>query len=258
MTERDASLTEEATRTPPSALVTGGSRGIGFGVAKLLATRGWCLTLTARHSNQLEEAAHKLAADGGQVQVVVGDMADDSTIASVIVQHEAVYGGLSALVLAAEVGFAGDLLGYPMTRFDKQFAVNIRAPYALVSQTLPLLRRSAILAPGGRSRVIAISSIDGVYPESGLAAYGASKAALISLIQSINTEENTRGVLATAISPGFVATELSTWTADTIPLESMITIEDVVGVVDLLLNLSPNAYIPQVVINRIEAGPYHA
>jgi 3-oxoacyl-[acyl-carrier protein] reductase len=185
-------------------------------------------------------------------------MADDSTIASVVVQHEAVYGGLSALVLAAGVGSAGEILGYPMTRFDKQFAVNIRAPYALVSQTLPLMRRSANLAPGGRSRVIAITSIDGVYPEPGMAAYGASKAALISLVQSINTEENTRGVLATAISPAFVATELSAWTADTIPFESMIAIEDVVGVVDLLLNLSPNAYIPHVIVNRVEAGPYRA
>jgi 3-oxoacyl-[acyl-carrier protein] reductase len=258
MTYKDIALIQGKERTPPSALVTGGSRGIGFGIAKLLATRGWNLTLTARHANQLEEAASKLAADGGQVQVVVGDMADDSTIASVVVQHEAVYGGLSALVLAAGVGSAGEILGYPMTRFDKQFAVNIRAPYALVSQTLPLMRRSANLAPGGRSRVIAITSIDGVYPEPGMAAYGASKAALISLVQSINTEENTRGVLATAISPAFVATELSAWTADTIPFESMIAIEDVVGVVDLLLNLSPNAYIPHVIVNRVEAGPYRA
>ncbi|MCW2604435.1 MAG: putative 3-oxoacyl-[acyl-carrier-protein] reductase, partial [Pseudonocardiales bacterium] len=68
-----------------------------------------------------------------------------------------------------------------------------------------------------RSRIVALSSIEGVFPESGLAAYGASKAALISLIRSINVEENGNGVLATAISPAFVATELSAWATESVP-----------------------------------------
>jgi NAD(P)-dependent dehydrogenase (short-subunit alcohol dehydrogenase family) len=133
-------------------------------------------------------------------------------------------------------------------------------PRAVVSsaQALPLLRQSATTAPGGRSHVVAITSIEGVFPEYGLSAYGASKASLISLVRSINAEENDRGVLATAISPAFVATELSAWVTGTIPSESMISVEDVVSVVNLLLTLSPNACIPHVVINRIAAGPYRA
>jgi 3-oxoacyl-[acyl-carrier protein] reductase len=242
----------------PSALITGGSRGIGFGIAELLATSGWGLTLTARHADQLDEAAHRLSTYGGQVQVVAGDMADDATITDVVVRHEATFGGLSALVLAAGTGTIGNVSGYPMARFDRQFAVNMRAPYALVSRALPLLRQSATVAPGGRSRVVAVTSIEGVYPEEGLAAYGASKAALISLVRSINIEENDHGVVATAISPALVDTDLVAWMADTIPLESMILVEDVVKVVDLLMNLSPNACIPHVLINRVGAGPYRA
>ena len=242
----------------PSAVITGGSRGIGFGIAQLLVQLGWSVTLTARHADQLEQAVATLVAAGGQAQSVTGDMADDATIATVLTRHEEAYGGLSGLVLAAGVGSSGGLAGYPMSRFDKQFAVNVRAPYAIVSQALPLLRSSAAATPAGRSRIVAISSLEGVYPERGLAAYGASKAGLISLVKSINTEENEHGVMATAISPGFVATDLSAWTTDTIPFEEMISVEDVVKVVELVLTLSPNACLPHIVLNRIGGGAYHA
>jgi 3-oxoacyl-[acyl-carrier protein] reductase len=243
---------------PPSAIVTGGSRGIGFGMAELLVGRGWSVTLTARRVDQLEQAANQLTEHGGRVQIVAGDMADDNAITDVLEQHEAVFGGLSAVVLAAGVGSAGELGGYPASRWDKQFAVNVRAPFALVSQAIPALRRSAGNSPGGCSRVIAIASIEGIHPERGLSAYGASKAALISLVRSINLEENRNGILATAISPAFVATELSAWTTDTIAFDQMIAVDDVVKVVDLVLSLSPNASIPHIVINRVGAGPYHA
>jgi 3-oxoacyl-[acyl-carrier protein] reductase len=257
VTEGQFIPTVDATSVP-SALITGGSRGIGFGIAKLLVARGWRLTLAARHLNQLEEAAQKLTTAAGRVQVVAGDIADDATINDVVGRHQAAFGNLSALVLAAGVGSAGEIAGYPLSRYDKQFAVNARSPFALVSRTLPLLRRSAAAVPSGRSHVVAITSIDGIYAEQGLAAYGASKAALLSLIRSVNTEENARGVLATAISPAFVATELSAWTIDTIPFESMISVADVVNVVDLLMNLSPNTCIPHVVMNRVGAGLYRA
>jgi 3-oxoacyl-[acyl-carrier protein] reductase len=78
------------------------------------------------------------------------------------------------------------------------------------------------------------------------------------LIRSINAEENANGLLATAISPAFVATELSAWTTDTIPFEEMISVEDVVKVFDLLLSLSSNATLEHIVINRVGGGPYHA
>ena len=243
---------------PPSAIVTGGSRGIGYGIAALLARRGWSVTITARHADQLAEAAGTLTAAGGSVQTVVGDMASDDAIQAVLSEHVEAFDGLSGLVLAAGVGSAGNIADLPLSRFDKQFAVNMRAPFALVSQALPLLRKSAAESPDARSRVFAISSLEGVYPEQGLAAYGASKAALISLMRSINIEESSNGVLATAISPAYVATDLSAWTTATIPFEAMLSVDDVVKVVDLVLSLSANAGLEHVVLNRVGAGPYHA
>ena len=257
-TGHDPAITNDRRPWQGSAVVTGGSRGIGFAIARTLSRRGWALTLTARDIDQLEIARKHLSEDGAPVQVVPGDMASDGTIDAVLAQHQDAYGGMSALVLAAGVGSAAPLAGYPMHRFDKQFAVNVRSAFALVSKALPLLRESAAANPTRPTRVIAIASIEGVHPGRRLAAYGASKAALISLIQSVNAEEGMNGVLGSAISPAFVATELSAWTTDTIPFEEMITVSDVVKVVDLILNLSPNAVIPHIVLNRVGAGPFHA
>jgi len=98
----------------------------------------------------------------------------------------------------------------------------------------------------------------GVYPEEGLAAYGAAKAALISFVRSINLEEGSAGVVATAISPGFVDTDMSAWTTDTIPADTMLSISDIVKVVDLVLSLSRTAVLPHILISRAGASAYHA
>ena len=105
-------------------------------------------------------------------------------------------------------------------------------------------------------RRAAITSIAGGYPEGGMAAHTASKAALISPVRSINTQENEHGVLATAISPALIATDLSAWT--NLPTKAMIAVEDIVKVVGLLLSVSPRTSLPHDTINRVRAGPYGA
>jgi 3-oxoacyl-[acyl-carrier protein] reductase len=241
-----------------SALVTGSTRGIGLGIASHLAEKGWSLTLTARNEERLQEVANNLRRFGGEVQILAADMSDDSTPSKVLGLHESSYGSLNALVLAAGVGSAGPLAGYSIRRFDKQFAVNIRAPFNLITQALPHLRHGARIHPARLGRIVAMASLEGVYPESGLSAYGASKAALISLLHSVNLEEGASGVVGTAISPGFVDTDMSAWVSDRIPPESMIPVSDIVKVVDLVLGLSANAVLPHVVINRSGASAYEA
>ena len=156
----------------------------------------------------------------------------------------------------AGVGSSGPLVGYPMRRFDKQLAVNLRSPFAFLAAALPHLRAGATALPEHGGRVVALASLEGVHPEQGLAAYGASKAALISLIRSVNAEESANGITASAISPGYVDTDMSAWVSRTIPAGSMLTVEDVVKAVDLVLTLSRNAVLPHLVINRVAAGAY--
>ncbi len=242
----------------PSALITGGSRGIGYGVACHLAAQGWGLTLCARGSDQLEQAKAELESLGAPVRLAVGDLSDEASLVAAVDGHRATFSDLNAMILAAGVGSAGPIDGYPMRRFDKQFAVNVRAPFALVSLALPLLRAGARRLPALGGRIVALTSVEAVYPEAGLAAYGASKASLVALVRSINIEENQDGVVASAISPGFVDTAMSAWTTGTIPADTMLTVADIVKVVDLVLSVSANAVLPHIIINRAGGGAYHA
>lgn len=252
-------MTQGADRTArPSALITGASRGIGHGIARHLAAQGWALTINARDAERLEQTAIELEELGAVVQAVNGDLAHDEAVKAAVDRHDSSYHAMNALVLAAGVGSAGRIDGYSIRRFDKQFDVNVRAPFQLVSRALPLLRAGAQADPIRGGRIVALTSIEGVHPGDGLAVYGASKAALISLVRSINLEQSRHGVTASAISPGFVDTDMSAWTADTVPPSTMITIGDVVKAVDLLLSLSPTATISHLIIHRTIAGPYSA
>lgn len=250
----------------PSALVTGASRGIGYAIATYLAAQGWDLTINARGAERLEEVRAELnklassssAGSGDAVQAVDGDMADEATLQASVSAHSKRFGSMNALVLAAGVGASGPIAGYPLHRLDKQLAVNLRAPFGLVSLALPLLRAAAAADPGRGGRIIAMTSLEGVHPEPGLAAYGSSKAALISLVTAINAEEGANGISASAISPGFVDTDMSAWVADAIPPATMIRVADVVKVVELMLTVSPNAVLPHIVINRRGGGAHHA
>jgi 3-oxoacyl-[acyl-carrier protein] reductase len=251
--------TSEHGATARSALVTGASRGIGLGIARRLASQGWSLTLAARDAAALRKTQIALCDLGaGRVETFAGDMADPDVAGFLVDRHERAFGSIDALILAAGVGSAGPIEGYPMSRFDKQIAVNLRAPFALVSKAMPMLRAGAATNTDGASRVVVLASIEAEYPEPGLAAYGASKAALISMVRSINAEEAASGVLATAISPAYVDTDMSSWVRERIPADTMISVEDVIRVVEMVLDLSRNAALPHLVINRVGAGAYSA
>jgi 3-oxoacyl-[acyl-carrier protein] reductase len=234
-----------------SALVTGASRGIGLGVAMRLATRGFGLTITARGVDTLRAAADQLVVAGAAyVEVVAADAADHGSAADVVAAHRSRFGSIDALVLNAGVGTAGTVGEFPMHRYTKTMDVNLRTPLALMQESLPLLRRAAELRPELGANVIALSSITGVFAEPGLGVYGASKAALLSLIDTFNVEESRHGVLATSLAPAFVDTDMSAWAHEQVPAEEMIPVSDVVDLVETLIGLSPRTMISRIVMSR--------
>lgn len=233
-----------------SALVTGASRGIGRAIAEQLAAAGLNLTLSGRDSGTLQTLARDLARTGRDIQVAVADMAAEQDVRGLARRHADRFSGVDMLVLCAGVGTSGPIADYPMRRFDRQIAVNLRAPFVLVQECLPLLRRTAARRPGRGARIAAISSITGVVSEAGLAAYGATKAGLISLCQSVNVEESASGVSATAISPGYVDTDMSTWVHDRIDPAEMIEPADIAELVVALTRLSSRAVVPSMIVSR--------
>ena len=157
---------------------------------------------------------------------------------------------MNALIINAGVGTAGNVSELPIHRIDKTIEVNLVAAMILVKESLPLLRAGAATDSAHGAKMIEMASITGAFPEAGLALYGASKAALISFLETVNLEESGNGVSATAVAPGYVDTDMSAWRTGTIPASSMIPVADVVAVVDMLLHLGRMTGIPRVVMTR--------
>ena len=220
----------------PSALVTGGSSGIGLAIARVLRDEGYALTLAARKPERLEAAAAELDA-----RAVPVDVRDETECARLVASHLEAHGGLDVLVNSAGVGIAGRIGDTSTKHFDLQQSVNLRSAFVVTREALPALRAS-------RGYVVNLASIAGTIPTPGLATYGAAKAALIALTRSLVREERETGVRATAICPAFVDTPMTTWTG--IDGAEMIQPEDCAELVRALLRLSPAARVPVVVIER--------
>ncbi|MEV6071357.1 SDR family oxidoreductase [Nocardia sp. NPDC052001] len=241
-------MTTPSTR---SALITGGSRGIGAEIARRLAGEGYHLTLAARNLDTLEQTARRVREESGvEVHPVAARMNDLDQVRALAQSHAERFGGLNALVLSAGTGTAGTVADMPAATYERMLDVNFRAPIALIQAALPLLRRSAAEDAHRGAKIIALASISGVAGEAGLAAYGATKAALISLCETVTLEESAHGVAATALSTGYVDTDMTEWKRDTLAPSAMLTTGDIAELAVAVTRLPRNAVIPNIVITR--------
>jgi NAD(P)-dependent dehydrogenase (short-subunit alcohol dehydrogenase family) len=219
-----------------AAIVTGGSSGIGLAIARMLRDEGYDLTLASRRPEKVEAAAKEL----GAVAVAV-DVADEDACERLVAEHRERFGRLDMLVNSAGIGIAGTVESLPAKHLDLTIGVNLRGLFLMTQKAIPMLRES-------RGWIVNLASIAGTLPTPGLSAYGATKAAVISLTGSLNHELDGDGVRAVALCPGFVDTPMAEWSG--IPGDQMIQPEDCAEVVRMLLRLSPHARVPQVVIER--------
>jgi NAD(P)-dependent dehydrogenase (short-subunit alcohol dehydrogenase family) len=220
-----------------AAIVTGASSGIGLAIARMLRDEGFALTFVSRRPEKVQAAAEELAA-----VAVAADVGKVEECARLVSEHRERFGRLDMLVNSAGIGIAGRIEDLPPKHFDLQLGVNLRGLFFTTQAAIPLLRES-------KGWIVNLASIAGTMPAPGLATYGATKAAVISLTRSLNQELDADGVRAIAICPGFVDTPMAQWTG--LSGEEMILPEDCAEVVRMLLRLSPRARIPQAVIERV-------
>ena len=228
----------------PSALVTGGSSGIGLAIARMLRDEGYDLTLASRTPEKVEAAAADLGANA-----VPGNMAREEDCVRVVEAHVDRFGGLDVLVNSAGIGIAGTVETVQAKHIDLQLGVNVRGLLLVSREAIPHLKRT-------KGWIVNLASIAGTGPTPGLTVYGATKAAVIALTRSQNAELDADGVRAIAVCPGFVDTEMATWSG--IEPSEMIRPEDCAEVVRMCLRLSPQARVPEVVIERVGSSPTFA
>ena len=221
----------------PSALVTGGSSGIGLAIARMLRDEGFDLTLASRRQEKIERAAAEIGAYG-----VVADVSREEDCVRVVAEHRDRFGDLHVLVNSAGIGIAGTVESLQTKHVDLQVGVNLRGLLLVTREALPLLKAA-------RGWVVNLASIAGTTATPALTVYGATKAAVIALTRSLNAEVEGDGVRAIALCPGFVDTPMAEWSG--LRADEMIQPEDCAEVVRMCLRLSPRARIPEIVVERV-------
>jgi 3-oxoacyl-[acyl-carrier protein] reductase len=188
-----------------SALVTGASRGIGRAVALALAEAGAEVIV---HYGASAAEAHavvaQIAAAGGRAHAVGADLAAPDGPADLARQVRAIVGErLDILVANAGVARSASIEETTIEDFDRLFAVNVRAPFFLVQQLLPIL--------GEGSSVIFTSSLAAHAAVGTLSAYAATKGAIDTLVKHFAADLGPRGIRVNAVAPGVVATDMSSF-----------------------------------------------
>lgn len=185
------------------ALVTGASAGIGAAFARIFASHGYDVALTARRTERLETLSEEIRLRYGvETLTVAADLAKPGAVATIL-EHLAANGReVDALVNNAGYGLPG---AYSETRWEDQAAflqVMVTAPCELAHKVLPGMVERRF------GRIVNVASLAGLVPGSaGHTLYGASKAFLVRFSQSLHLESEANGVHVTALCPGFTYSE---------------------------------------------------
>ena len=186
------------------ALVTGASRGIGAATALALAKEGAHVVITARSADGLEKLEEQIHLAGGHATIAPLDLTDGDSIGRLATAIGGRWDALDILVLnAAMLGSLGPVPAIDGKEFNKILTLNLIAQQALIAGFDPMLRKS------DNARLVAMTSSVGRKPRAFWGAYGASKAALETLVVSYGEEMRNLGKIRTAIvDPGRTRTEM--------------------------------------------------
>jgi 3-oxoacyl-[acyl-carrier protein] reductase len=188
-----------------NVLVTGGSKGVGLGVARRLASAGYRVIAIARgESPALTEAMRHATAEGaGTVHFVPFDLSQVDVIPEIVRQIRTEFGPLYGLVNNAALGTEGLLANMHASQIEALIRLNTLSPIVLTKHVV-----RGMMAKG-EGRVVNISSIIASTGYSGLSVYGATKASMVGFTKSLAREVGRLGVTVNAVAPGFLDTELT-------------------------------------------------
>lgn len=185
-----------------SVLVTGGSKGIGKGIAAAFAAEGAQVVITGRDRQAGESTASELAAAGGKARYIQADVANPADCTQMVTATVEGNGGLDVLCCNAGVFPSASLAEMTPGQLEEVLGINLKGTVFAVQAALDALSRS------GRGRVVVTSSITGpVTGYAGWAHYGASKAGQLGFIRSAALELAPAGVTINAVMPGNIITE---------------------------------------------------
>ena len=223
-----------------NVIVTGGSRGLGLGIARKLASEKYRVIALARKETDALRSAMQEAerANPGSFHFVPFDLARIEEISKLIKTVRKTFGPIYGLVNNAAASREGMLALMPDSQIEQLVRLNTISPIILTKYVV-----RSMMADGG-GRIVNIASIIGFTGYSGLAVYGATKAAMLGFTRSLAREVGPAGVTVNSVAPGFVDTEMTQGLKDEqrqkivrrSALRRMAEIEDVANAVEFLLS----------------------
>lgn len=181
------------------AVVTGSTRGIGLAIAKGLIAHGARVAISSENAADTAAVATELSQPG-----FACDVSDDDQLAALVAFARADLGGIDVLVCNAGItGKAGSFAEIEMDDYARVMAINLRSQVVLANLALPCI------AEGGGGAVVLISSLAGLRGNGRINAYALAKAGVAQLARNLAVEWGPKAIRVNAISPGFIATELS-------------------------------------------------
>lgn len=212
------------------AMVTGASKGIGLGIARVFAAQGYRVAVVARHADAAEEAVAGIVAAGGEAIAVSADVTDRTSLKAAVEKVIAAFGGLDVLCANAGIFPAADLETMSEDDWDLVLNTNLKGMFNTVQAAIPALKESSA------GRIVVTSSITGpVTGFPGWSHYGASKAGQLGFVRTAAIEMAKYGITVNAVMPGNILTEglegmgedyLSQMAAS-IPLKRLGAVEDI-------------------------------
>ena len=225
-----AQSTPSAAETLPTALVTGGSRGIGRAIAQSLGRDGFQVFLTyVSRPEEAEQAVAEITAAGGRARAFALNVGDSAAVADFFAAEIKDKVDLAVLVNNAGITKDGFLVRMKDEDFDKVLAVNLRGAFVCTREA------AKIMSKNRKGRIINISSVVGQMGNAGQINYASAKAGLLGLTKSCAKELASRQITVNAVAPGFIETDMTAALNDdvrasyveSIPLKRMGVAQDV-------------------------------
>jgi NAD(P)-dependent dehydrogenase (short-subunit alcohol dehydrogenase family) len=190
------------TSNASTALVTGGTSGIGLATARKLAQLGIHVLVVGRNAERGKKAVDEVRAAGGQADFISSDLRDAASAREVAKKAiELGNGQVDILINNAGIYPFGPTHEMTEEQFDRVFSINVKVPYFLVAELAPLMARR------GKGAIVNLSTMAADYGAPGMSLYGSSKAAINLLTKTWAAEYGPKGVRINAVSPGPTRTE---------------------------------------------------
>jgi gluconate 5-dehydrogenase len=196
--------------TGKTAIVTGGSRGLGFQMASALAEAGAALALTARKADDLEQAAAQLRARGFRALAVPGNVARPEEAEAVVARTLGEYAQVDILINNAGATWGAPVLDMPLEAWQKVMDTNVTGTFLMTRAV-----GRAMIDAGRGGKIVNIASVAGLIGTyAGVMdaiGYSASKGAVIALTRDLAVKWAAHGITVNAIAPGFFPSKMTQW-----------------------------------------------